>query len=82
MLCFDSPTTDGSAATLCRKRKRESGNGGLQGGGGGLVALPLLLVEPHGETEGVYGEGEYNGRTLLRGYCVQGLKKRTTIRGF
>jgi len=45
-------------------------------GGGGLVALPLVLVEPHGEAERVYGEGEYNGGTLLRGYCVQGLKKR------
>ena len=52
------------------------GGGGKGVDGAGLVALPLLLVEPHGETEGVYGEGEYNGRTLLRRYCVQGLKKR------
>ena len=40
-----------------------------------LVALPLLLVHPHREAEGVDGEGEHDGGALLCGDGVQGLKK-------
>ena len=43
-------------------------------GAKGLITFPLLLVESHGEAEGVYGEGEHNGGALLGRDRVQSLK--------